>query len=48
MADDNRSNPREVSGPDQLKDLHSPTRPTPQSRPPVFNDGLESPRSGHC
>jgi hypothetical protein len=30
------------------KDPRSSTRPSPQSGPPVFNDGLESPRSGHC
>jgi hypothetical protein len=33
---------------DQPKDVRPSTRPSPQSGPPVFNDGLESPRSGHC
>jgi hypothetical protein len=33
---------------EQSKDVRSPSRPSPQSGPPVFNDGLESPRSGDC
>jgi hypothetical protein len=33
---------------DQLKDVRSSTRPPRPSGPPVFNDGLESLRSGHC
>jgi hypothetical protein len=30
------------------KDLRSPARPSPQSRPPVTNDGLETVRSNDC
>jgi hypothetical protein len=30
------------------KDLHSSARPSPQSRPPVANDGLEAVRSHDC
>jgi hypothetical protein len=30
------------------KDLRSSARPSPQSRPPVANDGLETLRSNDC
>ena len=30
------------------KDPHSSARPSPQSRPPVANDGLETVRSNDC
>jgi hypothetical protein len=30
------------------KDLHSSARPSPQGRPPVANDGLETVRSNDC
>ena len=30
------------------KDLRSSTRPSPRSRPPVANDGLETVRSNDC
>jgi hypothetical protein len=30
------------------KDLRSSARPSPQSRPPVANDGLETVRSNDC
>jgi hypothetical protein len=30
------------------KDLRSSTKPSPQSRPPVSNDGLETLRSSDC
>jgi hypothetical protein len=47
MADEN-SDQRAATEREQPKDVRSSTRPSPQSGPPVFNDGLESPRSGDC
>ena len=48
MADENHSDRRVAPEREQPKDVRPSTRPSPQSGPPVFNDGLESPRSGHC
>jgi hypothetical protein len=48
MADDNHSSRRVAPEPEQPADVRPSTRPSPQSGPPTFNDGLESPRSGDC
>jgi hypothetical protein len=48
MADENHSDRRVTPEREQPKDVRPSTRPSPQSGTPVFNDGLEQPRSGHC
>jgi hypothetical protein len=48
MADDNHSDRRVTPEREQTRDVRSSTRPSPQSGPLVFNDGLESPQSGDC
>ncbi|MEA2942612.1 MAG: hypothetical protein QOD09_3141 [Bradyrhizobium sp.] len=48
MADDNHSSRRVAPGPEQSTNVRPSTRPSPQSGPPVFNDGLETPGSGDC
>jgi hypothetical protein len=48
MSSDNGSDQRVAPEREQPEDVRPSTRPSPQSGPPVFNDGLESPRSGHC
>jgi hypothetical protein len=48
MADDNHSDRRVAPEREQTGEVRPSNRPSPQSGPPVFNDGLESPRSGHC
>jgi hypothetical protein len=45
---DQHPDPRVESERAEPKSPRSSTRPSPQSGPPVFNDGLESPRSGDC
>jgi len=47
MADEH-ADPRVEAERADPKSPHPSPRPSPQSGPPVFNDGLESPRSGHC
>jgi hypothetical protein len=37
-----------VAAPQTPKDLRSSARPSPRSRPPVANDGLETVRSNDC
>jgi hypothetical protein len=47
IAAENRSD-QAVAARQTPKDLRSSARPSPQSRPPVANDGLETVRSNDC
>jgi hypothetical protein len=48
IAAQNRSSDQGVAAPQTPKDLRSSARPSPRSRPPVANDGLETVRSNDC
>jgi hypothetical protein len=47
MASDYPGDQRAASERKPIK-VPSQARPSPQSGPPLFNDGPESPRSSHC
>jgi hypothetical protein len=48
MASENSPDPRAAPANENPKGLRLSTRPSPQSGPPISNEGLESPRSSHC
>jgi hypothetical protein len=48
MADENQSDRREAAERGQAGNVNSSSRRSPQGGPPVFNDWLETPRSGDC
>jgi hypothetical protein len=48
MASEKRLDQLAASELENLKNSRLSPRPTPQSGPPISNEGLESPRSSHC
>jgi hypothetical protein len=48
MANENQADERAAPEREPLKDTRSSNRPLPQNGPPIFNHGLESPRSSDC
>jgi hypothetical protein len=48
MAKENQADERAASEREPLKDSRPSNRPLPQNGPPIFNHGLESPRSSNC
>ena len=45
---ENQADERAAPEREPLKDSRPSNRPLPQNGPPIFNDGLESPRSSNC